>query len=501
MSEQVKINPDLLIILVGSVINKLISEYEGDLPDNRAYIPVDHFITLLNETTRKYTQDFPNDEINFPQIDIKLLSFIINRTLYFKFVSVTNDLVIVEVGDKYENYLKNIVATSTFRYSKFLLNGAKQLYKSEQESAKGNEEVSEVTEEVKDKDSTDKVIVPEKDTEEELQSVEKESNDIEEDKQREEEVKGKEVQETVAEEDAELVSPEIEDLSQVNENTSEIAQTEQKELEEKADPTNVNDEKEEENEQQEGEDAEVEAVEVEKVPEETKQEVPAASIEEANQEETEAVEQENTQNREGVEDQEQPEAQPEEPDHVSEVEEVEGTSSPDKETPEAASPSPVAAEAKEPPEEKSVEVMSPEPEPLATKSELPSRKRPRSHSPAPAQHQKRFQNIAVNLINSIQEHRFSSPFLQAVNPKDAPNYYEMIYEPKNLKGIQKALKSKSDPPAYLLIKELERDVMLMFANCIMYNRLDEDLVELTRTMKRDVEDMFKMFKEAELEMK
>ena len=65
----------------------------------------------------------------------------------------------------------------------------------------------------------------------------------------------------------------------------------------------------------------------------------------------------------------------------------------------------------------------------------------------------------------------------------------------------KALKSKKEPPVYLLIKELERDVMLMFANCIMYNRLDEDLVELTRTMKRDVGDMFKMFKEAELEMK
>ncbi|KAG5419570.1 hypothetical protein I9W82_003338 [Candida metapsilosis] len=504
MSEQVKINPDLSIILVGSVINKLISEYEGELPDNRAYIPVDHFITLLNETTRKYTQDFPNDEINFPQIDIKLLSFIINRTLYFKFVSVTNDSVIVEVGDKYENYLKNIVATSTFRYSKFLLNGAKQLYKLEQESAKGNEEVSEVTEEVKDEESTDNVIV--QDTDEQSQSVEKESNDIEEDKQSEEEVKGKEVQETVAEEDAELVSPEIEDLSQVNEDTSEIAEIEQKELEEKADPTN--DEKEKENVQQETENAEAEAVEADEVSDESKHEVPAVSIEEANQEDTETVEQENDQNKEGVEDQEQPEAQPEQPeaqpeqqDHESKVEEVESTSSPDKETRESASTTPMATEAQEPSEEKSVEIISPEPEPLVTKSELPSRKRPRSHSPAPAQHQKRFQNIAVNLINSIQEHRFSSPFLQAVNPKDAPNYYEMIYEPKNLKGIQKALKSKSDPPAYSSIKELERDVMLMFANCIMYNRSDEDLVELTRTMKRDVEEMFQMFKQAESEMK
>ena len=158
MSEQVKINPDLLIILVGSVINKFISEYEGDLPDNRASIPVEDFITQLNNTTRKYTQDFPNDEINFPYIDIKLLSFIINRTLYFKFVSVVNDQVMVEVGDKYENYLKNIVATSTFRYSKFLLNGAKLLYKSEQESAKASEEVIETTEEVRHEEPAEPAI-------------------------------------------------------------------------------------------------------------------------------------------------------------------------------------------------------------------------------------------------------------------------------------------------------------------------------------------------------
>ncbi len=127
--------------------------------------------------------------------------------------------------------------------------------------------------------------------------------------------------------------------------------------------------------------------------------------------------------------------------------------------------------------------------------------RKRSKSPAPGQQHKRFQNIAVNLINSIQEHRFSSPFLQAVNTKDAPDYHSIIFEPRDLKNILKAVKSKRDPPTYQSVKELERDIMLMFANCIMYNRSGDDLIELTKIMKEEVSEIFKMFEEAEEEIK
>lgn len=127
--------------------------------------------------------------------------------------------------------------------------------------------------------------------------------------------------------------------------------------------------------------------------------------------------------------------------------------------------------------------------------------RKRSLSPGTATSQrKRFQNIAVNLINSIQAHRFSSPFLQPVNKRAAPDYNECIYQPKDLKGILRAVKLKQDPPVYGLVKELERDIMLMFANCVMYNKSDGDLVELTRSMSSDASKMFKMFEEAELDL-
>ncbi|KAG7194473.1 uncharacterized protein KQ657_004686 [Scheffersomyces spartinae] len=128
------------------------------------------------------------------------------------------------------------------------------------------------------------------------------------------------------------------------------------------------------------------------------------------------------------------------------------------------------------------------------------RKRSRSPSNAASQ-RKRFQNIAVNLINSILEHRFSSPFLHPVSKKDAPDYNDVIYEPKDLKNILKSIKLKQDPPTYSEIKQLERDIILMFANCIMFNRSDEDLVSLTLSMKNDVNKMFKLFEEAEEDIK
>lgn len=124
--------------------------------------------------------------------------------------------------------------------------------------------------------------------------------------------------------------------------------------------------------------------------------------------------------------------------------------------------------------------------------------RKRSMSPAVTNPNKRFQSIGINLINNIQSHRFSSVFLQPVNKKEVPDYYEVVNEPKDLKNIMKTIKLKSGEPVYTLLQDLERDVMLMFANCIMFNHSDEDLVNLARTMRDDVINTFKIFREAEL---
>lgn len=106
---------------------------------------------------------------------------------------------------------------------------------------------------------------------------------------------------------------------------------------------------------------------------------------------------------------------------------------------------------------------------------------------------KRFQNIGVNLIKTIEEHRFSSPFL---TPVLAAEYEQVVKEPRDLKSILKALKLK-DGQAYQNIRDLERDIMLMFANCVMFNKSTNHLVGMAREMSAEVSNTFKMFEEAE----
>ena len=61
----------------------------------------------------------------------------------------------------------------------------------------------------------------------------------------------------------------------------------------------------------------------------------------------------------------------------------------------------------------------------------------------------------------------------------------------------KQVKLKSDDPEYTSLKQVERDIMLMFANCVMFNHEDDDLVKLTRSMRDDVLSSFDIFEEAE----
>lgn len=156
-------------------------------------------------------------------------------------------------------------------------------------------------------------------------------------------------------------------------------------------------------------------------------------------------------------------------------------------------------------EEEEIEEESPKAEePIGAstlaKEELIIEERPLKRSLSPlvvSQKHKRFQNIAINLVKTIEEHRFSSPFLV---PVVADQYEEVVYDPKNLKSILKAIKQKDEPAAYGTVKELERDIMLMFANCVMYNKSSAHLVGMAKQMRDDVRNTFKMFEEAESEI-
>ncbi|RCK65433.1 hypothetical protein Cantr_01094 [Candida viswanathii] len=539
MTEQVKINPDLLIILVGSVINKFMSAYQGDYKECRAVFPVDQFINDLNKITQEYTSKFPNDDIHFPQIDLKLLSFIITRTLYHKFVTVTQDHVEIDVlPHVYENFLKNIVATSTLRYAKYLLKGAKDLYEEDkkngnkpeeqvatkepqgelQEKVETQEKVVEANKETanpstaekeapkeqevtSEKEVGDEKAEPkesEKEDDDKMDIDEKPENTVEAEKP-EEKIEENAVEEEVVSE--EKVPEDIAAPEEKEEESVEVGKEEPEEKEELVEEPGESDKMEVDKEEtvKEDEQVEVEKVETEE-PQEDKQipEIVVEQDEEGDKEQTKEEGSVEPESEDKVEEsvKESKEEEKAEQDEAKESPREEETI----EEPKVENPTsePEELPVEEPKEEEKPE-ESVEPEEEQVQETLQSRKR--SRSPAPGQQHKRFQNIAVNLLNSIQEHRFSSPFLQPVNPKDAPDYHNIIFEPRDLKNILKAVKSKSDPPTYLSVKELERDIMLMFANCIMYNRSGDDLIELTKIMKSDASEIFKLFEEAEEEIK
>lgn len=136
-----------------------------------------------------------------------------------------------------------------------------------------------------------------------------------------------------------------------------------------------------------------------------------------------------------------------------------------------------------------------------------SNKRKRQESPlnrappTPATHvlwTRSFNKISQSALDQIISHRHANMFAHPVKPKTAPGYFEIVLRPQDLKGIQKAITAGSkaaaaavatmpdiDPSAtnvwlpisidlvpprgIVNIAQLERELVHMFANAIMYN--------------------------------
>jgi hypothetical protein len=124
--------------------------------------------------------------------------------------------------------------------------------------------------------------------------------------------------------------------------------------------------------------------------------------------------------------------------------------------------------------------------------------------------------MCAPLINDITSHKHASTFTTPVKAKDAEGYYDIIKRPTDLKSIQKAIAAgakqvaaaaSSDSPAgtsspggsggavelprtpeYVPPKaivnsaQLERELMRMFVNAVMFNPGEGGVVEDAREM-------------------
>ncbi|OJA18976.1 hypothetical protein AZE42_00359 [Rhizopogon vesiculosus] len=79
---------------------------------------------------------------------------------------------------------------------------------------------------------------------------------------------------------------------------------------------------------------------------------------------------------------------------------------------------------------------------------------------------KRFQAVITLLHSQISQHRNGNIFHNPIKPSEAPDYHEIIKRPMDLKTIKARIKDGVIRTSV----DFQRDVCLMFANAMMYNR-------------------------------
>jgi hypothetical protein len=138
-----------------------------------------------------------------------------------------------------------------------------------------------------------------------------------------------------------------------------------------------------------------------------------------------------------------------------------------------------------------------------------------------------FSKLAGSIMDSIDSHKHASYFRLPVKENDARGYKQIIKRQQNLKDIKKAIKNGEiaikaasqsaiasadgstmelertedlvPPKAIVNSAQLEKEVMRMFANAVMFNPGDDGMVRDTREMAEDVQGMLEQWRGVEKE--
>ncbi|KAJ3478516.1 hypothetical protein NLI96_g9703 [Meripilus lineatus] len=87
---------------------------------------------------------------------------------------------------------------------------------------------------------------------------------------------------------------------------------------------------------------------------------------------------------------------------------------------------------------------------------------------------KRFQNVIGMLHSTISQHRYGNIFHNPIKKSEAPDYHDIVKRPMDLKTIKARVKDGVTSNSL----EFQRDVYLMFANAMMYNRPGSEIYNM-----------------------
>ncbi|XP_034937972.1 nucleosome-remodeling factor subunit NURF301 isoform X2 [Chelonus insularis] len=88
-------------------------------------------------------------------------------------------------------------------------------------------------------------------------------------------------------------------------------------------------------------------------------------------------------------------------------------------------------------------------------------------------------DLLKKLIKQIQAHKSAWPFMEPVDPNEAPDYYKVIKEPMDLQTIELRINDKS----YKKLSEFIGDMTKIFDNCRYYNPKESPFFKCAETLE------------------
>uniref|UniRef100_A0A182N826 Bromodomain-containing protein n=1 Tax=Anopheles dirus TaxID=7168 RepID=A0A182N826_9DIPT len=101
-----------------------------------------------------------------------------------------------------------------------------------------------------------------------------------------------------------------------------------------------------------------------------------------------------------------------------------------------------------------------------------------------------FENLK-KLIKQIQQHKSAWPFMEPVDPNEAPDYYRVIKEPMDLQKIE----GKIDNKVYQTLSEFIGDMTKVFDNCRYYNPKESPFFRCAESLESHFVQKIKHFRE------